>query len=66
MTGRKKLMIGAGGALVLVVLIALNASRGEGATSVRLEEVEHRSLVSTVTASGQIEPTRAQRRDCHR
>jgi HlyD family secretion protein len=59
MTGRKKLMIGAGGALVLVVLIALNASRGEGATSVRLEEVEYRSLVSTVTASGQIEPTRA-------
>jgi HlyD family secretion protein len=59
MTGRKKLMIGAGGALALVVLIALNASRGEGATSVRLEEVEYRSLVSTVTASGQIEPTRA-------
>ncbi len=51
-------MIGAGGALVLVVLIALNASRSEGATSVRLEAVEHRSLVSTVTASGKIEPTR--------
>lgn len=58
MSGRKKLMIGAGGALALVVLIALNASRAESATSVRLEAVEHRSLVSTVTASGKIEPTR--------
>lgn len=58
MTGRKKLLIGAGGALVLVILIALNASRGQGATSVRLEQVEYRPLVSTVTASGQIEPTR--------
>ncbi len=58
MSGRKKLMIGGGGALALIVLIALNASRGESATSVRLEAVEHRSLVATVTASGQIEPTR--------
>jgi HlyD family secretion protein len=58
MSGRKKLLIGGGGAIVLVVLIALNAARGESATSVRLEDVEHRTLVSTVTASGQIEPTR--------
>jgi HlyD family secretion protein len=58
MSGRKKLMIAGGGALALIVLIALNASRGESATSVRLEAVEHRSLVATVTASGQIQPTR--------
>ena len=39
-------------------MIGLNATRGDGSTSVRLEAVEHRSLVATVTASGQIEPTR--------
>jgi HlyD family secretion protein len=58
MSGKKKLLIGGVGIVVIVALIGLNASRSEGASSVRLEAVEHRSLVATVTASGQIEPTR--------
>jgi HlyD family secretion protein len=58
MSRRKKLTIGGVGLLAIIVVIGLNAARGEGATSVRLEAVEHRSLVATVTASGQIEPTR--------
>jgi len=58
MSGRKKLIIGAVGVIALVAVIGLNAARGEAATSVRLEAVEHRTLVATVTASGQIEPTR--------
>ncbi len=58
MSRRKKLTIGGVGLLAIIVVIGLNAARGEGATSVRLEPVEHRSLVATVTASGQIEPTR--------
>jgi HlyD family secretion protein len=58
MSGKKKLLIGGAGVVVVVALIGLNASRSESATSVRLEAVEHRSLVATVTASGQVEPTR--------
>ena len=54
MSRRKKLTIGAVGAIAVIVVIGLNAARGEGSTSVRLEAVEHRSLVATVTASGQI------------
>jgi HlyD family secretion protein len=58
MTRRKKLTIGGVCAIAVIAVIGLNAAQGEGATSVRLEAVEHRSLVATVTASGQIEPTR--------
>ncbi len=58
MSGKKKLLIGGGGVVLVAALIGLNASRGESATSVRLEAVERRSLVATVTASGQIQPTR--------
>ena len=58
MSGRKKLIIAAVGVIAIVAVIGLNATRGDGSTSVRLEAVEHRSLVATVTASGQIEPTR--------
>jgi len=58
MSGKKKLIIGAVGLIIVVALVGLNASRSDGATAVRLETVEHRSLVATVTASGQIEPTR--------
>jgi HlyD family secretion protein len=58
MSGKKKLLIGGAVVVVIVALVALNATRSESATSVRLETVEHRSLVATVTASGQIEPTR--------
>jgi len=58
MTGKKKLLIGGAGVVLVVALIGLNASRSESATSVRIEAVERRSLVATVTASGQIQPTR--------
>ena len=58
MSGKKKLLIGGGVVVVLAALIGLNASRSEGGTNVRLEAVERRSLVATVTASGQIQPTR--------
>jgi HlyD family secretion protein len=58
MTGKKKLLIGGAGVVLVVALIGLNASRSESATSVRIESVERRSLVATVTASGQIQPTR--------
>jgi len=58
MSGKKKLIIGVVGVAVIAALVGLNASRSEGATAVRLETVERRSLVATVTASGQIEPTR--------
>jgi HlyD family secretion protein len=58
MSGRKKLTIGAVGVIAIAAVIGLNAARGEGSTSVRLEAVEYRTLVATVTASGQIEPTR--------
>lgn len=58
MSGKKKLLIGGAVVVVIVALVVLNATRSESATSVRLETVEQRSLVATVTASGQIEPTR--------
>lgn len=58
MSGRKKLTIAGLVTIAVIVVIGLNAAKGEGATSVRLEAVEHRALVATVTASGQIEPTR--------
>ena len=58
MSGKKKLIIGAVGVVIVVALVGLNASRSDGATAVRLETVAYRSLVATVTASGQIEPTR--------
>lgn len=58
MSGKKKLIIGVVGVAVIAALVGLNASRSEGSTAVRLERVDRRSLVATVTASGQIEPTR--------
>ncbi|UCG86969.1 MAG: efflux RND transporter periplasmic adaptor subunit [Gemmatimonadota bacterium] len=58
MSGKKKLIIGAVGVVIVIALVGLNASRSDGTTAVRLETVDHRSLVATVTASGQIEPTR--------
>jgi len=58
MTRRKKMMIGGGGLIAVVAVVGLNAGRGERATEVRLETVGYRSLVATVTASGQIQPTR--------
>lgn len=55
---RKKLTIGA---VVVVVLVAIIASQGggDGSVSVRIEAVEYRDLVASVTANGKIEPERA-------
>lgn len=58
MSGRKKLTIGVLGVIAIVAVIGLNAARSNRSTPVRLEAVEHRSLVATVTASGQIEAKR--------
>lgn len=57
MTRRKKVMVFGALGVGLTGLIALNvsANRDRG-TRVRLEEVQYRDLVATVTASGQIEP----------
>jgi HlyD family secretion protein len=43
--------------LALVALVAMGASRrGNKATEVRMEQVERRDLVASVTASGQVQP----------
>ncbi|MGD2216110.1 MAG: efflux RND transporter periplasmic adaptor subunit [Gemmatimonadales bacterium] len=56
---RKKLFIGVGGALILLFFVALAMQQGRrGGTEVRTEEVQHRDLVSVVTASGRIRPYR--------
>ncbi|HEX7050303.1 MAG TPA: efflux RND transporter periplasmic adaptor subunit [Longimicrobiales bacterium] len=59
MTRRVKL----GLAVVLVLLVgalaAVNLASGEGSVAVRVETVQPRDLVSTVTASGWIRPRRA-------
>jgi HlyD family secretion protein len=59
MTRRKKFLVfgGIAGAIVLLVLANAAANRDKG-EEVRIEEVTKRNLVSTVTASGQIEPER--------
>jgi HlyD family secretion protein len=60
MTRRKKFFVFGGLAAVVIILIAFNAAaQGDRGESVRIAEVERRDLVATVTASGQIEPTRA-------
>lgn len=60
MTRRKKFLIFGGGAAVLAVLVILNATGNRGGEqSVRISTVDRRDLVATVTASGQIEPTRS-------
>lgn len=60
MTRRKKILIFGGGAAVIAVLVALNATANrDGAEAVRVSAVERRDLVATVTASGQIEPQRS-------
>lgn len=60
MTRRKKILIFGGGAVVIAILVALNAAGNrERSQAVRIAEVDRRDLVATVTASGQIEPKRA-------
>jgi HlyD family secretion protein len=60
MTRRKKILIFGGGAVVIAMLVALNAANNrERAQAVRIAEVDRRDLVATVTASGQIEPKRS-------
>ncbi len=56
---RKKVIIAASGALILLVFVALAMRQGRrGGTEVRTEEVQRRDLVSVVTASGRIRPYR--------
>lgn len=54
---KKKIFIGIGVALVIVVFVGLALGQGRrGGTEVRAEEVQKRDLVSLVTASGRIRP----------
>jgi HlyD family secretion protein len=57
MTRRNKILVFGGIGVAIVAIVSLNAAKGgDRAESVRIESVERRALVSTVTASGQIEP----------
>jgi HlyD family secretion protein len=57
MSRKTKWGIGVGLVLVIGTSTAVTASkRGNKATEVRVEEVERRDLVASVTASGQVEP----------
>lgn len=60
MARKKRWYIGGGLALVLLVVVGVSVgNRGDGATEVRLETIARRSLVASVTASGQIKPKSA-------
>ena len=55
----KKTKWGVGGGIVLAIVLVgvLSAAKGRNkATEVRIEEVERRDLVASVTASGQVQP----------
>jgi HlyD family secretion protein len=57
MTKRKKLYIGGGiGLLVVLGAVGAFAAGGDKSTTVRIEPVERRDIVESVTASGQVEP----------
>jgi HlyD family secretion protein len=57
MTKRKKLYIGGGiGLLVVLGAVGAFAAGGDKSTRVRIEPVERRDIVESVTASGQVEP----------
>lgn len=57
MSKRAKWGVGGGIVLVLVLVGALSAAKGRNkATEVRIEAVEKRDLVASVTASGQVQP----------
>ena len=60
MSKRKKLLLGAGVAVLILIFGALALRQGRrGGISVRTEEVARRDLVSVVTASGRIRPHRS-------
>jgi HlyD family secretion protein len=60
MTRRKKLLLFGGIAVAVVLLVVVNAaSQRDRGAAVRIETVEPRDLVATVTASGQIQPQRS-------
>ena len=55
----KRTKWGVGGAVILAIVLigGLSAAKGRNkATEVRIEEVERRDLVASVTASGQVQP----------
>src|SRR4026209_372736 len=55
----KKTKWGVGGGIVLAIVLVgvLSAAKGHNkATEVRIEQVERRDLVASVTASGQVQP----------
>ena len=57
MSKRTKWGVGGGILLVIVLVGALSAAKGRNkATEVRIEQVERRDLVASVTASGQVQP----------
>ena len=57
MTRKKKILVFGGIGAAVVILVVFNAAaQGDRGESVRVEEVEQRDLVATVTASGQIAP----------
>ena len=57
---RRKVFIGAGVAIVIIIFVALALRQGRrGGVEVRAEEVKRRDLASVVTASGSIRPHRS-------
>jgi HlyD family secretion protein len=57
MTKKRKLYIGGGiGLIVLLGAVGAFAAGGDKSTTVRIEAVERRDIVESVTASGQVEP----------
>lgn len=49
-------IVGVGAVVIVGGIIAISATRGDAATSVRIEPVQRRNLVAKVTASGWIRP----------
>lgn len=58
MRKKTKLVIAGGAVLAVVAIAVASALRGGEGTAVRIEPVQRRDLVATVTASGWIEPNR--------
>ena len=57
MSKRTKGGVGGGIVLAIVLVGVLSAAKGRNkATEVRIENVEKRDLVASVTASGQVQP----------